>query len=251
MKFEETQSHKINRTICIGLGGTGRDVLMRIRRLIIERYGDFKELPIISFVHIDTDKASSNVTGLRTGNTYQGIDLRFSDAEKVAATMTRSEVDNITRELSRNVSNYDGSPGVHSNISSWFPPQLLTNLKAIEEGAQAIRPVGRLAFFHNYRKIKSAIESAEQKTRGHESFMIRNNWTVDNKLNIFVVGSLCGGTGSGIFLDIAYGLRQMYGDDGAQIAGYLVMSPELYGNTSDQYANTYAALKELDRKSVV
>ena len=246
MKFEQAQSRKINRTICIGLGGTGRDVLMRIRRLIVERYGDFQQLPIISFVHIDTDKGASNTTGLRTGNTYHGVDLRFRDAEKVAATMTRSEVDNMTRELSRNVSNYDGSPGVHSNISSWFPPQLLNNLKAIDEGAQAIRPVGRLAFFHNYRKIKAAIESAEQRTRGHESFMIRNNWSVDDKLNVFVVGSLCGGTGSGVFLDIAYCLRQMYGSDDAQIVGYLVMSPQLYGDTSDQYANTYAALKELN-----
>ena len=246
MKFEETQSRKINRTICIGLGGTGRDVLMRIRRLIVERYGDFKQLPIISFVHIDTDKATSNITGLRTGNTYHGVDLRFSDAEKVAAIMTRSEVDNMTRELSRRASNYDGSPGVYKNIESWFPPQLLKNLKAIDEGAQAIRPVGRLAFFHNYRKIKAAIESAEQRTRGHEAFMIRSNWSVENKLNVFVVGSLCGGTGSGIFLDIAYCLRQMYGNDGAQIVGYLIMSPELYGNAPDKNANTYAALKELN-----
>ena len=246
MKFQETQSRKINRTICIGLGGTGRDVLMRIRRLIVDRYGDFKQLPIISFVHIDTDKATSNITGLRTGNTYHGVDLRFSDAEKVAATMTRSEVDNMTRELSRRASNYDGSPGVYKNIESWFPPQLLKNLKAIDEGAQAIRPVGRLAFFHNYRKIKAAIESAEQRTRGHEAFMICNNWSVENKLNIFVVGSLCGGTGSGIFLDVAYCLRQMYGNDGAQIVGYLIMSPELYGNAPDKNANIYAALKELN-----
>ena len=246
MKFEQAQSQRINRTVCIGLGGTGRDVLMRIRRLIVERYGDFKQLPIISFVHIDTDKGASNTTGLRTGNAYHGVDLRFSDAEKVAATMTRSEVDNMTRELSRNVSNYDGSPGVYSNISSWFPPHLLNNLKAIDEGAQAIRPVGRLAFFHNYRKIKAAIESAEQRTRGHGAFMIRNNWSVDDKLNVFVVGSLCGGTGSGVFLDIAYCLRQMYGNDDAQIVSYLVMSPQLYGDTSDQYANTYAALKELN-----
>ncbi|MGF1540817.1 MAG: tubulin-like doman-containing protein [Pleurocapsa sp.] len=245
-KFEETQSRKINRTICIGLGGTGRDVLMRIRRLIVDRYGDFKQLPVISFVHIDTDKATSNITGLRTGNTYHGVDLRFSDAEKVAATMTRSEVDNMVKELSRNVSNYDGSPGVYSNISSWFPPQLLKNLKAIDEGAQAIRPVGRLAFFHNYRKIKAAIESAEQRTRGHEGFMIRQNWSVENKLNIFVVGSLCGGTGSGVFLDVAYCLRQMYGNDGAQIVGYLIISPELYGNAPDKNANAYAALKELN-----
>ena len=246
MKFEEAQSRKINRTICIGLGGTGRDVLMKIRRLIVDRYGDFKQLPVISFVHIDTDKATSSITGLRTGNTYHGVDLRFSDAEKVAATMTRAEVDNFAKEIARRGHNYDGSPGVYSNISSWFPPQLLKNLKAIDEGAQAIRPVGRLAFFHNYRKIKAAIESAEQRTRGHQAFMIRNNWNVDNKLNIFVVGSLCGGTGSGVFLDVAYCLRKMYGNDGAQIAGYFVISPELYGNAPDKSANTYAALKELN-----
>ncbi len=246
MKFEETQSRKINRTICIGLGGTGRDILMRIRRLIVDRYGDFKQLPVISFVHIDTDNGTSNTTGLKTGNTYHGIDLRFSDAEKVAATMTRTEVDVLTKELSKRGSNYDGSPGAYSNIASWFPPQLLKNLKAIDEGAQAIRPVGRLAFFHNYRKIKVAIESAERKTRGHEAFMIRNNWSVDNKLNIFVVGSLCGGTGSGVFLDVAYCLRQMYGNDGAQIVGYFVISPELYGNAPDKNANAYAALKELN-----
>lgn len=246
MKFEETQSRKINRTICIGLGGTGRDVLMRIRRLIVDRYGDFKQLPVVSFVHIDTDNGTSNTTGLRTGNTYHGIDLRFSDAEKVAATMTRIEVDLLTKELSRRGSNYDGSPGAYSNIASWFPPQLLKNLKAIDEGAQAIRPVGRLAFFHNYRNIKAAIELAERKTRGHEGFMIRKNWSVDNKLNIFVVGSLCGGTGSGTFLDVAYCLRQMYGNDGAQIVGYFVISPELYGNAPDKNANAYAALKELN-----
>ena len=244
--FEENQSRKINRTICIGLGGTGRDVLMRIRRLIVDRYGDFKQLPVISFVHIDTDKATSNITGLRTGNFYHGVDLRFSDAEKVAATMTRSQVDNMVKELNRRSSNYEGSPGVYKNIQAWFPPQLLKNLKAIDEGAQAIRPVGRLAFFHNYRKIKAAIDSAEKRTRGHNAILLRKGLSVENKLNIFVVGSLCGGTGSGICLDVAYCLRQMYGKDGAQIAGYLVISPELYGNAPDKHANTYAALKELN-----
>ncbi|MFM6609744.1 MAG: tubulin-like doman-containing protein, partial [Dolichospermum sp.] len=66
---KETQSRGINRTICIGLGGTGRDVLMRIRRLIVDRYGHLNNLPIVSFVHIDTDKAATQVTGIRTGST--------------------------------------------------------------------------------------------------------------------------------------------------------------------------------------
>ena len=68
---EKRREREIHRTICIGLGGTGRDVLMRIRRLIVDRYGDFKKLPIVSFVHIDTDKGAANISGLRTGSTYR------------------------------------------------------------------------------------------------------------------------------------------------------------------------------------
>lgn len=223
--FEEKQSRTINRTVCIGLGGTGRDVLMRIRRLIVDRYGNFKQLPVISFVHIDTDQASNRVTGLRTGNSYHGVDLRLTKAERVSAGISSSEVSNMVKELSRRSSNYEGLPGAYDNIKEWFPPQLLKNLKAINEGAQAIRPVGRLAFFYNYRKIKQAIISAEQRTRGHDSFLLRKGLRVENRLNIFVVGSLCGGTGSGIFLDIAYTLRQLYSASGAQIVGYFVISP--------------------------
>ena len=242
----EAQSQKIRRTICIGLGGTGKDILMRIRRLIVDKYGSLDALPVVSFVHIDTDKASSNVTGLRTGNFYHGVDLRLSDAEKVAATMSRVEVNNFIQEMNRKSSNYEGSPGVYKNIECWFPPQLLKDLKAIDEGAKGIRPVGRLAFFHNHRKIRNALQTAEQRTRGHESKLIQQGLVVDNELSIFLVGSLCGGTGSGIFLDTAYCLRGMYGDRGAQISGYLVISPELYGDTPYTNANTYAALKELN-----
>ena len=242
----EAQSQKIRRTICIGLGGTGKDVLMRIRRLIVDKHSGLDALPVVSFVHIDTDKASSNVTGLRTGNFYHGVDLRLSDAEKVAATMSRVEVNNFVQEMNRKSSNYEGSPGVYKNIECWFPPQLLKDLKAIDEGAKGIRPVGRLAFFHNHRQIRNALQTAEQRTRGHEGKLIQQGLVVDNELSIFLVGSLCGGTGSGIFLDTAYCLRGMYGDRGAQMSGYLVISPELYGDTASMNANAYAALKELN-----
>ena len=240
----ERQFRGINRTICIGLGGTGRDVLMRIRRLIVDRYGDLSKLPIVSFVHIDTDKAATQVSGLRTGSTYHGVDLSFRESEKVSATMTSAEVTNFVQGLERR-SSYDRQ-GPYDHIGIWFPPQLLRNIKAVEEGAKGIRPVGRLAFFHNYRKIQNAIETAEKRTRGHEATLLKLGLRVEPGLNIFVVGSLCGGTGSGMFLDVAYSLRRAYGDQGAQIVGYLVISPELYGNTPNMAANTYAALKELN-----
>ncbi|WP_071189071.1 tubulin-like doman-containing protein [Trichormus sp. NMC-1] len=240
----ETQSRGINRTICIGLGGTGRDVLMRIRRLIVDRYGDLNNLPIVSFVHIDTDKAATQVTGIRTGSTYHGVDLSFKESEKVSATMSSKDVTMFVDGLERR-SEYS-SYGPYDHIGIWFPPQLLRNIKAVEEGAKGIRPVGRLAFFNNYQKIKTAIETAERRTRGHESLLLKSGLRIEPGLNIFVVGSLCGGTGSGMFLDVAYSLRNLYGEQGAQILGYLVISPELYGNTPNMSANTYAALKELN-----
>jgi hypothetical protein len=243
----ETQYRGINRTICIGLGGTGRDVLMRIRRLIVDRYGDLNNLPIVSFVHIDTDKASTQVTGIRTGSSYHGVDLSFKEAEKVSATMSSKDVTMFVDGLERR-SEYN-SYGPYDHIGIWFPPQLLRNIKAVEEGAKGIRPVGRLAFFHNYQKVKTAIETAERRTRGHESLLLKSGFKIEPGLSIFVVGSLCGGTGSGMFLDVAYSLRNLYGDQGARIFGYLVISPELYGNTPNMNANTYAALKELNHYS--
>lgn len=238
----QKESRKIKRTICIGLGGTGKDVLMRIRRAIVDRHGDLTEMPLVSFVHIDTDKNA--FSGLKTGNIYRGVDLSFRDADQVAATMKPVDISNLSQGLDQSAK--EERKGPYAHISRWFPPQLLKDLKAIEEGAKGIRPVGRLAFFHNYRKIKAALETAERRTRGHEAFLIRKGFIIDPGLNIFVVGSLCGGTGSGMCIDIAYCLKKLYGDQGTQIFGYLVISPELYGNNPMMNANTYAALKELN-----
>ena len=240
---EKRQTRAIHRTICIGLGGTGRDVIMRIRRLIVDRYGDFKQLPIVSFVHIDTDQGAAQISGLPTGSNYHGVDLRFQEQEKISATMTVTQVTNFVKGLQKK-SNYGRSP--YDHISSWFPYQLLTNIRAVEEGAKGIRPVGRLAFFQNYERIKKAFEAADERTRGHESTLLQQAVLVQPGLHVFVVGSLCGGTGSGMFLDVAYTLRKSYGNQGVQIAGYLVMDPSLYGNTTSMIANTYAALKELN-----
>ncbi len=237
-------SQTIQRTLCIGLGGTGRDVLMQIRRLIIDRYGRLDALPVVSFVHIDADKGASDISGLSTGNTYRGENILFTPAERVIATMSSQEIDQLIGGLEQQGEFDRQSP--YDHIRSWLPPQLIRNVKAIEDGAGGIRPVGRLSFFHNYRKIKAAIETAENRTRGHEQVMLGREFTVEPGLNIFVVGSLCGGTGSGMFLDVAYALRHAYGDIENKLVGYWVISPELYGDTPSMNANVYAALKELN-----
>lgn len=243
-KPKERQSRVIKKTICIGLGGTERDVLMRIRRLIIDKYGSLDELPVIGFLAIDTDKDSLQSTGLRTGNTYQGEEIVFTDSERVAATMTSVDVNTFRREIEDQYK-YN-RPGPCHHIARWFPPQLVKDVKAIEQGAQGIRPVGRLTFFHNFRKIQKAIESAENRTRGHESVLLKKGFSVEPGLNVFVIGSLCGGTGSGMFLDVAYTVRRIYSEKETQFFGYFVVCPQLYGDTPNMSANVYAALKELN-----
>ncbi len=239
-----TESRTIQRTLCIGLGGTGRDILMQIRRLIIDRYGKLDALPVVSFVHIDADKGASDISGLSTGNTYRGENILFTPAERVIATMSSQEIDQLIGGLESQGEFERQSP--YDHIRSWLPPQLVRNVKAIEDGAGGIRPVGRLSFFHNYRKIKAAFETAENRTRGHEQAMLGQGFGVESGLNIFVAGSLCGGTGSGMFLDVAYALRKAYGDIENKLVGYWVISPELYGDTPSMNANVYAALKELN-----
>lgn len=237
-------SQTIQRTLCIGLGGTGRDVLMQIRRLIIDRYGKLDALPVVSFVHIDADKGASAISGLSMGSTYRGENILFTPAERVTATMSSQEIDQLIGGLEQQGDFDRQSP--YDHIRSWLPPQLIRSVKAIEDGAGGIRPVGRLSFFHNYRKIKATIETAENRTRGHEQVMLVRDVTVEPGLNIFVVGSLCGGTGSGMFLDVAYALRHAYGDIENKLVGYWIISPELYGNTPSMNTNVYAALKELN-----
>lgn len=42
-------------TVIVGVGGTGVEVLSRVRRLVEESYGSLKKFPLISFLSIDTE----------------------------------------------------------------------------------------------------------------------------------------------------------------------------------------------------
>lgn len=220
---------------------------MQIRRLIIDRSGKLDALPVVSFLHIDTDKGAGNLSGLSTGSTYRGENILFTPAERVIASMTIEEVNDLIPELDRRRESDRYSP--YNLMGRWLPPKLIDNISSIEDGTGGIRAAGRLSFFHNYRKIRKAIKTAENRTKGHDTILVKGGLIVESGLNIFLVGSLCSGTGGGMFLDIAYSLRQAYGGADTQLIGYWIISPELYGNTPQMKANAYAALAELDRYS--
>ncbi len=219
-------------TVLVGVGGTGAEVLLRVRRLIEESYGHLYKLPIVSFLWIDTDK------DYKIGNPEAaGSPLR--DNEKYWASVSGKEVSDIMTNMSK-----------FPWIESWFPQELERNIGALEAGAGQIRACGRFAFFYNYHKIKAQFNEACKRVKGHENFM-QDQYDIrvySNSINIFLVGSLSGGTGSGMMLDLGYCIRDWLKGQGSPLITAIAPMPNAFAsiNVGDRVlANGYAALMEL------
>lgn len=219
-------------TVLVGVGGTGHEVLSRIRRLVEEGYGDLRNFPLISFLAIDTDQEYKVTNPTAAGSP-------FKDNEKYWAAVTGKEVTNM-------ISNMENYPW----IQEWFPTELEKSISAIEAGAGQIRACGRFAFFCNYHKIQKAFKQACERVKAHENFMLdKHDIKVSTgNLNVFVVGSLSGGTGSGILLDLGYCIRNWLRVEGNPLITAVAPLPTAFGTiqVGDRVqANGYAALMEL------
>ncbi len=219
-------------TVLLGIGGTGAEVLARVRRLVEETYRDLDRFPIISFLLIDTDR-DYKVTNPEASGTS------FKDYEKHWARVTGRDVEAIIS----NIHNYPW-------INDWFPNELERNINSLEAGAGQIRPCGRFAFFFNYSQIREKFLSAIARIKAHETYM-QDNYGIKvagNGINVFVTGSLSGGTGSGMLIDIGYCLRHWLRSESSALLTAIVPTPEAFKaiKVGDRVlANGYAAMMEL------
>lgn len=220
-------------TVIIGLGGTGKEILVKIRRMIVEHYGSLDALPIVSFLHIDTEQNAK----IAEPQTVLKQDISLRPIEQVWAKVEDAKA--ILNKLS-----------AYPYLEEWFPAEL-KGTDSILAGAGQIRALGRFAFNLNYRLIKDYFTKAKERIVGHEKFML-DRWQVrlDKGINIFVVCSLSGGTGSGMVLDLAYNLRDWVPpSDLPQTCAFLVLPGAFSGLGDRVIANAYAALMELNHFS--
>jgi len=219
-------------TVLVGIGGTGVEVLSRVRRLVEESYGSLKNFPLISFYSIDTDKDYKVTNPEMAGPPLQ-------DHEKHWASVSGKEVNDIMANMEK-----------YPWIGSWFPRELERNIGALEAGAGQIRACGRFAFFYNYHKIRQGFNQACDRVKGHENLML-DKYDIrvsSGGLNVFVVGSMSGGTGSGMLIDIGYSIRNWLKGQGSPLVTAIVPMPNAFAsiNVGDRVlANGYAALMEL------
>jgi len=218
-------------TLFIGLGGTGADMLIRIknevkRRMVLPSANGkiLKDTPNnIAFLAIDTDKlAMAKTWGTATFDQFGGEFCSIAVDDKEAI-----------------VTKWKGLAQGGNEEAKWYDQ---IDAVAALPGAGGKRQIGRLLLFENIREVYSKLES---KIRG----IVSSGITV---VNVIIVTGIGGGTGSGTFIDIAYLSRKVMEGlsvRGRNIFGYIVL-PDVNllngGNEDALKRNGFAALKELD-----
>lgn len=244
---------QVKRALFIGLGGTGAKTLIALKKRFFEVYGHVDDekgsLPeFVKFMAFDTDVPGTLKTEATARNATSGKvrQVRFEPAEVISVSAPNCG-DFIQSEDNREIFN------------GWMPLQnsrVLSALNDLEEGAGQVRMFGRVAYFFNAQRMRSVLDKAINEVllagRAHEHFEPLKSGSV---IDVHIVASLAGGTGSGMFMDTAMLIREILDTKGsmddARINGYFVL-PSVFideiglAKMPRVLPNAFGALKELD-----
>lgn len=238
-------------TLVIGIGGTGKSVLLDIRQRLSSRFGSYKDLKTIGFLALDTDDALDDESIAKDPLSEA---LAFSASEHLHLTISDTKMSDIRDNLQSH----------HPALAKWLDKESLVH-PSVVAGAGQIRQVGRLALLANIEKVLPAVNDAvtsitSASARKHTLDYLRSAGVEgaeirEKPLRIFTVGSLIGGTGSGMFIDMGYLLREdtvrvmMAGQRPISTGIFAVPLAGRSRSGVDTRASAYAALRELNHYS--
>src|SRR5205823_4094543 len=138
-----------------------------------------------------------------------------------------------------------------SLIERWFDPQLLYRIPRNPQ-TMGLRLFGRLAFCDHYRAFVAKLQAELDAALTPEARQLTEQRTGlqprTNRPRVYVVAGLAGGTGGGMFLDVAYVVRarlRRMGYDSPDVVGVLMVPPADPSLTPAlALGNCYAALTE-------
>ena len=230
MNTEDTKTDghpNVGAAIFIGLGGTGLEVLSRLKRMIDN---DQKEVSkSFKFLLIDTDERVKSRVPKDVDFIYAG---EFSPEEFVEFQEER--------------------------VKSWFwnknnRPWIGT-LPRVKDGADQIRLIGRLAFYTSIFKIRPTLENYVRVLADWlEGLKKKESNGATTTIDTFIIGSLAGGTGSSMFNDVAAAVHYVLKQRGyfdPQVTGIFLTADAFLQRINEEFlknrikANTFAALAE-------
>ena len=236
---------KIRRSLFIGLGGTGLRTLVHLKKLFIETYG---EVPgMIGFLGVDTDKGEYSFELELKNIATMGF---INDSEIYVDGQTRGNKVRLERneQVQINVEQPQALFNRNKANYKWLPNTNLFALRSLTHGAGQVRTNGRFAIIANTSYVEDKIRMALTKV-GRANAIGDKYELIDNKTDVYLIFSLGGGTGCGTFLDIAYIVRRVAGNN-CKLAGF-GMLPEIFkaqmnNGVGRVRPNAYGAIKDLD-----
>jgi hypothetical protein len=151
-------------------------------------------------------------------------------------------------------SHYLKGVGAGQGVTGWLSPKMLYRMPRQQTSA-GLRALGRLAFVDNYplllRRLETELRECcdpEWLQQAAEQTGLAVRATVPR---VYLVTSLAGGTGSGMFIDLAYAVRHLLkklGQEAAEVVGlFLVPGGDDHDpRRGPELANAFAALTELN-----
>jgi len=198
-------------TLIIGIGTTGLSIIEEAQQLHYEFTGKNKPGDNVEYIYIETDESKlPRKTALGKCDIEQ-IDLNLKNAE-VFVNQLRAD----------------------KNLESDWVPNALSILKG-KAGAGGSPSFGRLAVWGhaNYLKLRKVIQKKYQDISGGDN------------TQILIVGSLTGGTGSGICVDVAYLVREV--TKNSNVNGlFLIPDYNTFASNKTLFENTFSALTSID-----
>lgn len=211
---------ELQRTLFIGLGGAGIKTILKTKSMFLERFGEVP--PCVGFLGIDTD-----VQEFVMSEHEYGVSLDVHEAVAIS-------VDHAYKLYC-----------VHRDAFSWMPPQNVAQLHYLSQiGAGSVRTNGRFVFENNYSRIAAAVRDAYDRIMA--PIIDTDKWELFHvPVQVHVAFSLSGGTGSGIFINMGYLLRDILGEF-TRLHAYAI-GPGVFQNCGDNVmANAYAAMLDMD-----
>ena len=231
----DSSQASVRPTLFLGIGHTGTLILRRIRRRLSQCYGDPETLPSLKFLTIDTD----------TQDLWRACRRGAEDGlwpEEILETPLRRPEE------------YRTDARMHLN---WLSRRWIYNIpKSLR--TEGIRPLGRLAMATHLeplavrlRQILSELIDADQLSMTAGTTGLKE----DSHPRVILTGSVSGGTCSGMGIDVAYVVRhilQQLGAEHQDVIGFFAHSTNSQHRQRElATANTLAFLSELYHFSCV
>lgn len=226
------------KTLLVGLGSKGSDMVSRAVDRIVERHGSLAKVPWVRVVAIDTAPISGepNHEGWRMAATENVINIGLDARQYSAFTDTSDSLSDI-------------------DYLRWGDKEVFSQAGASVDGAGGVRMIGRGSLLHSasMTKVHEALKNRlDALTAVNLPAELTNQklpplpqGANPNIIRVFVCGALTGGTSSGSFIDVGYLIQAMGGYTDYQVYGIFAL-PHPECGKPPAMANAYVALRELN-----